>query len=131
MHPQIVRDQPGSCPICGMALEPRTVTLEEGPNPELVDMSRRFWVGAALSVPVFLIAMSAMLPGRPLDPYVLILNWVQLALATPVVLWCGWPFFERAWASVLHRSPNMFTLIALGVGSAYLYSLAATAAVSK
>ena len=127
MHPQIVRDRPGSCPICGMALEPRTVTVEEGPNPELVDMSRRFWVGAVLSLPVFLIAMSDMLPGRPLHAHMGVLNWMQLVLATPVVLWCGWPFFERAWASVVHRSPNMFTLIALGVGAAYLYSLAATA----
>ena len=125
MHPEVVSDHPGNCPKCGMALEPRTVTAEEGPNQELADMSRRFWIGAALSVPVFLIAMSDMLPGRPLHPYMVLLNWVQLVLATPVVLWCGWPFFERAWASVVHRSPNMFTLIALGVGAAYLYSLAA------
>jgi Cu+-exporting ATPase len=129
MHPQIVRDAPGNCPICGMALEPRTVTAEEGPNPEEVDMRRRFWVGAVLSLPVFLLAMSDMLPGRPLHFLDMrLLNWVQLLLATPVVLWCGWPFFERAWASVLHRSPNMFTLIALGTGAAYLYSLAATVA---
>jgi Cu+-exporting ATPase len=127
MHPQIVRDRPGSCPICGMALEPRTVTVEEGPNPELADMSRRFWVGVVLTLPVFLIAMADMLPGQPLHPYMIALNWVQLVLTTPVVLWCGWPFFERAWASVLHLSPNMFSLIALGVGAAYLYSLAATA----
>lgn len=128
MHPQIVRDQPGSCPICGMALEPRTVTVEEGPNPELADMSRRFWVGLVLSTPVFLLAMGDMLPGRPLHFLPMTaLNWIQLALATPVVLWCGWPFFQRAWASVVHLSPNMFTLIALGVGAAYLYSLAATA----
>jgi Cu+-exporting ATPase len=127
MHPQIVRDRPGNCPICGMALEPRTVTAEEGPNPELVDMSRRFWVGLILSLPVFLLAMAGMLPGGPLHALDMqMLNWVQLALTTPVVLWCGWPFFERAWASVVHRSPNMFTLIALGVGAAYLYSLAAT-----
>ena len=112
MHPQIVRDRPGSCPICGMALEPRTVTLEEGPNPELVDMSRRFWVGLALSLPVFLLAMGDMLPGKPLHHLLSMtaMNWVQLALATPVVFWCGWPFFERAWSSVIHRSPNMFTL---------------------
>ncbi|MCI0460631.1 MAG: hypothetical protein L0Z62_27060, partial [Gemmataceae bacterium] len=129
MHPEVVSDQPGSCPKCGMALEPRTVTLEEGPNPEYVDMRRRFWIGAALSLPVFVIAMSDMLPGKPLHFLDMrILNWVQLMLATPVVLWCGWPFFERGWASVVHRSPNMFTLIALGVGAAYLYSLAATAA---
>ena len=130
MHPQIVRDRPGSCPICGMALEPRTVTLEEGPNPEMVDMSRRFWVGLALSLPIFLLAMGDMLPGKPLHHLLSMtaMNWVQLALATPVVFWCGWPFFERAWSSVIHRSPNMFTLIALGVGSAYLYSLVATVA---
>jgi Cu+-exporting ATPase len=128
MHPQIVRDEPGSCPLCGMALEPRTVTVEEGPNPELADMSRRFWAGFVLSVPVFLLAMADMLPGRPLHAYTAILNWVQLLLATPVVLWCGWPFFQRAWTSVKFRSPNMFTLIALGVGAAYLYSLAATLA---
>jgi Cu+-exporting ATPase len=128
MHPQIVRDQPGSCPICGMALEPRTVSVEEPPNPELADMSRRFWVGLVLSVPVFLVAMADMLPGQPLHPYLRLLNWLQLILATPVVLWCGWPFFARAWASLVNLSPNMFTLIALGVGAAYLYSLAATVA---
>lgn len=130
MHPQIVRDRPGSCPICGMALEPRTVTLEEGPNPELADMSRRFWVGLALSLPIFLLAMGDMLPGKPLHHLLSMttMNWGQLALATPVVFWCGWPFFERAWSSVIHRSPNMFTLIALGVGAAYLYSLVATVA---
>ena len=126
MHPEVRQDHPGACPKCGMALEPGAVTADEGPNPELVDMSRRFWIGAALSLPVFLIAMSDMLPGRPLHAYIGVLNWVQLVLATPVVLWCGWPFFERAGASVVHRSPNMFTLIALGVGAAYLYSLAAT-----
>jgi Cu+-exporting ATPase len=128
MHPEVVSDHPGSCPKCGMALEPRTVALEEGPNPELVDMSRRFWVGLALGVPVFLIAMSELLPGRPLHPYMSALNWVQLALAAPVVLWCGWPFFARAWTSVRNVSPNMFTLIALGVGSAFLYSVAAAVA---
>ncbi len=130
MHPEVVSDHPGSCPKCGMPLEPRTVTAEEGPNPELADMSRRFWVGLALSLPVFLLAMADMVPGHALQflhTHVALVNWAQLALATPVVLWCGWPFFERAWASVLHRSPNMFTLIALGVGAAYAYSLAATA----
>src|SRR5205085_5592439 len=125
MHPQVVSDRPGSCPICGMALEPRTITPEEGPNPELADMSRRFWVGLVLSLPVFLVAMADMLPGRPLHALDMqLLNWLQLALATPVVLWCGWPFFQRAWQSVVFRSPNMFTLIALGVGAAYLYSIA-------
>jgi Cu+-exporting ATPase len=127
MHPEIVRDEPGNCPICGMALEPRTVAAEEGPNPELVDMTRRFWVAAVLALPVFLVAMSDLLPGQPLHFLDMrLLNWAQLVLATPVVLWCGWPFFQRAWASVVHRSPNMFTLIALGTGAAYFYSLAAT-----
>jgi Cu+-exporting ATPase len=127
MDPEVVSDHPGSCPKCGMALEPRTVTLEEAPNPELVDMSRRFWVGLVLTIPLFLLAMSDLLPGQPLKQFNgTVLNAIQLLLATPVVLWCGWPFFERAWTSVLHRSPNMFTLIALGVGAAYLYSLAAT-----
>ena len=130
MHPQIVRGQPGSCPICGMVLEPRTVTLEPGPNPEMADMSRRFWVGFALSLPVFVLAMGDMLPGQPMHHLLSMsaMNWVQLALSTPVVVYCGWPFFIRAWSSVINRSPNMFTLISLGVGSAYLYSLVATVA---
>jgi Cu+-exporting ATPase len=129
MHPEVVSDHPGNCPKCGMALEPRTVSAEEGPSPELADMSRRFWVGLVLALPVFLLAMADLIPGQPLHflPMTAV-NWLQLALSTPVVLWCGWPFFERAWASVVHRSPNMFTLIALGVGAAYLYSLAATVA---
>lgn len=126
MHPEVVSDRPGPCPKCGMALEPRTITLDEGPNPELVDMTRRLWVGALLGLPVFIIAMSDMLPGNPLHVYAGPLNWLQLVLATPVVFWCGWPFFERAWLSIRNVSPNMFTLIALGVGAAYLYSLAAT-----
>ena len=130
MHPEVVSDHPGNCPKCGMALEPRTVTVEEGPNPELVDMTRRFWIGLALSLPIFLLAMGDMLPGKPLHHLLSMttMNWVQLVLATPVVFWCGWPFFVRAWSSVIHRSPNMFTLIALGVGSAYFYSLVATVA---
>ncbi len=130
MHPEVVSDRPGSCPKCGMALEPRTVTAEEGPNPELDDMTRRFRVGAVLTVPVFALAMADMIPGRPLH-HVLdmrAMNWVQLLLATPVVVWGGWPFFARGWESVRNLSPNMFTLIALGVGAAYLYSLAATVA---
>jgi Cu+-exporting ATPase len=125
MHPEVVSDHPGSCPKCGMALEPRTVTRDERPNPELVDMSRRFWVGVVLSLPIFVIAMSGMFAGQALTG-IRWLNWLQLVLATPVVLWCGWPFFERAWLSLVNRSPNMFTLIALGVGAAYLYSVAAT-----
>jgi Cu+-exporting ATPase len=112
-----------------MALEPRTVTAAEGPNPELVDMSRRFWIGLALTVPVFILAMSDLLPGNPLHFLDMrVANWLQLVLTAPVVLWCGWPFFQRAWDSIVHRSPNMFTLIALGVGAAFLYSLAATVA---
>jgi Cu+-exporting ATPase len=128
MHPEIVRDGPGSCPICGMALEPRTVTLDDAPNPELVDMTRRFWISAALSLPLFIVAMSDMLPGQPLQHLVSphLLTWIQFALATPVVLWGGWPFFERGWRSIVSGSLNMFTLIAVGVGAAYLYSVAAT-----
>jgi P-type Cu+ transporter len=129
MHPEIVRDQPGACPICGMALEPRTVGLEDGPNPELVDMTRRFWIAAALAAPVFLLAMADMVLGMGLGGRINVAwsNWLGLALATPVVWWAGWPFFERGWASIVNRSPNMFTLIALGVGAAYAYSAAATA----
>jgi P-type Cu+ transporter len=127
MHPEVVSDHPGNCSKCGMALEPRTIAVDEGPNPELVDMNRRLWIGLALGLPVFLIAMAEMLPGRPLHFLDMEnMNWIQLALATPVVLWCGRPFFERGWASIVNRSPNMFTLIALGVGAAYLYSLTAT-----
>jgi len=128
MHPEIVRDEPGACPICGMALEPRTVTLAEEENPELKDMTRRFGVGAVLSLPVLAIAMSDMLPGQPLYSIASprLLTWFQFVLSTPVVLWCGWPFFERAWTSLVNRSPNMFTLIGIGVGTAYVYSVVAT-----
>jgi Cu+-exporting ATPase len=128
MHPEIVRSEPGSCPICGMALEPRTVTAEDEPNPELLDMTRRFWVSLVLTAPIFVLAMAEMIPGQPLQHLAAprLLNWLQLVLATPVVLWAGRPFFERGWASIANRSPNMFTLIALGVGAAYLYSIAAT-----
>jgi Cu+-exporting ATPase len=126
MHPEIVRAEPGSCPICGMALEPRTVTVEEG-NPELDDMRRRFWVSVALTVPLLVVMVDGMLPGHPivsaLGPHVL--AWIEFALATPVVLWCGWPFVERAWNSVRTWHLNMFTLIGLGVGVSYLYSLGA------
>jgi P-type Cu+ transporter len=127
MHPEIVRSEPGSCPICGMALEPRTVTLEEEANPELIDMTRRFWVGVVLSAPIALLAMSDMIPGQPVQRIVSprLLNWFQLVLATPVVFWCGWPFFQRGWVSIVNRSLNMFTLIAIGVGTAYVYSLVA------
>ncbi len=128
MHPEIVKQEPGSCPICGMALEPRTVTLEEEVNPELVDMTRRFWTSVALTAPIFFLAMSDFIPGRPVQRLLSfqLLNWAQLVLATPVVLWGGWPFFERGWASIVNRSLNMFTLIAIGVGTAYVYSLFAT-----
>jgi Cu+-exporting ATPase len=130
MHPEVVRDAPGACPICGMALEARVVTLTEEKNPELEDMTRRFWGGALLSIPVLVVAMADMLPGRPLhqmfSPHTLI--WFQFLLSTPVVLWCGWPFFRRAWASLVNRSPNMFTLIGIGVGTAYSYSVVATLA---
>jgi len=128
MHPQIVSDSPGSCPICGMALEPRVTTEEQEKNPELVLMSRRFWVSLALSAPLLLLAMSDLIPGQPVQRALSsgTIAWIELALATPVVLWGGWPFFERAWASIINRSPNMFTLIALGTGTAYVYSLVAT-----
>jgi Cu+-exporting ATPase len=129
MDPEVISDHPGPCPNCGMALEPRTVTLEEGPNPELVAMSRRFWIGLLLGLPVFILAMADILPGQPLQFLDMrIVNWVQLVLASPVVLWCGWPFFQRAWTSIVNRSPNMFTLIALGVGVAYIFSVIVTVA---
>ena len=130
MHPEIVRDEPGACPICGMALEPRIVTLDDAPNPELVDMTRRFWIGAALTLPVFLLAMSDMVLGAGLGGRLDlgVVNIVLMALSTPVVWWAGWPFFQRMWASVVNRSPNMFTLIGIGVGAAYAYSAAATLA---
>jgi Cu+-exporting ATPase len=128
MHPEIVRQEPGICPICGMALEPRTVTAAEEENPELRDMSRRFWVSAILTVPLLGIAMADMLPRMPLQHALPggWLAWLELLLATPVVLWGGWPFFQRGWVSLVNRSTNMFTLIALGTGVAYLYSLVAT-----
>src|SRR5262249_13176806 len=114
MHPEVVQPGPGTCPICGMALEPRGVAVDEV-NPELVSMTRRFWVSAVLTAPLLLSMAVGPLPA-----------WVQLTLATPVVLWGGGPFFERGWQSVIHRSPNMFTLIAIGTGTSYLYSVAAT-----
>ncbi len=127
MHPEIVRDGPGACPICGMALEPLSATIEEEANPELVDMSRRFWVSVALTVPLVVIAMADMIPGKPLDRLMspAVAQWIEFVLAVPVVLWGGWPFFVRGWASLVNRSLNMFTLIAIGVGVAFLYSVAA------
>ncbi|RWM19910.1 MAG: heavy metal translocating P-type ATPase [Mesorhizobium sp.] len=127
MHPEIIRDRPGSCPICGMALEPMGVpTGDEGPNPELVDFTRRFWVSAALSVPLLIFAMAPML-GLSFENLIdgRTKTWVELALASPVVLWAAFPFFHRGWDSVVNRSPNMWTLISLGVGAAYLYSVVA------
>ena len=123
MHPQIEQDHPGNCPICGMTLEPKSVAAGgEEDNTELRDMTRRFWIGAMLSVPVFVLAMWHMLRSAPhwvqQDPS----RWAQFLLSTPVVLWCGWPFFQRGWQSILNRSLNMFTLIAIGVGAAYFYS---------
>ncbi len=127
MHPEIVRDGPGACPICGMALEPRTVTLDEA-NPELDDMTRRFWIALGLSAPILLLMIGDFLPGMPLQHLLgrQLITWIEFALSTPVVLWAGWPLFARGWASVVNRSLNMFTLIAIGAGSAYLYSVAAT-----
>jgi Cu+-exporting ATPase len=126
MHPDIVRAEPGSCPICGMALEPRTAVVEEE-NPELVSMTRRFWVSVALAIPVLFLGMSDLIPGQPVQRIFSMraIGWIELALATPVVLWGGWPFFERGWASLVNRSLNMFTLIALGTGTAYVYSVIA------
>jgi Cu+-exporting ATPase len=128
MDPEVVSDKPGACPKCGMALEPRVVTLDEGENPELVEMRRRFWICLALTIPVFLLAMAEMIPGQPVQHALghQVVTWIQFVLATPVVWWGGWPFFARGWASIVNRSPNMFTLIALGTGAAYLFSLVAT-----
>jgi Cu+-exporting ATPase len=126
MHPEIVQREPGSCPICGMALEPRLITREAQANPELADMTRRFWVGLALALPVVVLEMGGHLAGlhRFIPPQVS--GWLQFVLATPVVLWAGWPFFVRGWASVVARSLNMFTLIAMGTGVAWAYSVVAT-----
>lgn len=131
MHPEVVQDEPGECPKCGMALEPIAAAVQEE-NPELVDMTRRFWIGAVLTVPVLILAMAMYLPGagpaleRAIP--VQISRWLELAFATPVVLWSGWPFFQRAWKSVVTRNLNMFTLIGVGVGAAYAYSVVATLA---
>jgi P-type Cu+ transporter len=126
MHPEIRQVGPGSCPICGMALEPEIASADAGPNPELVDMTRRFWIGLVLTIPVFTLEMGAHIFGAHnwIDPK--LSNYIQCAFATPVVLWAGWPFFVRGWQSLLNRSLNMFTLIAMGTGVAYVYSLAAT-----
>ncbi|MDP2267896.1 MAG: heavy metal-binding domain-containing protein, partial [Deltaproteobacteria bacterium] len=117
MHPQVRQVGPGNCPICGMALEPEVMTGEVGPNHELIDMTRRFWIGLVLTLPVFMLEMGAHLTNLHFVTGATS-NWIQLALATPVVLWSGWPFFTRGWASVVSRNLNMFTLIAIGTGVA-------------
>ncbi|HYR57002.1 MAG TPA: heavy metal-binding domain-containing protein, partial [Chthoniobacteraceae bacterium] len=122
MHPDVEQDHPGECPKCGMALEPKTAAPEPEDDAELRDMTRRLWIGGALTLPVFLLAMAHMIPGAHAGA---VSRWVQFALATPVVLWAGWPFFVRGWRSLLARHLNMFTLIAMGVGTAYLYSVVA------
>jgi Cu+-exporting ATPase len=126
MHPQIRQVGPGSCPICGMALEPEMVSAESGPNPELLDMSRRFWIGVVLTIPVLILEMGGHLTGLTMMFGQTLSNWLQFILATPVVLWAGWPFFERGWQSLKSRNLNMFTLIAMGVGVAWAYSVVAT-----
>lgn len=127
MHPEIIKDGPGDCPICGMALEPMTPSLDDGPNPELVDFTRRFWVSAALSIPLLILTMGPMI-GLPVRDWFgeRLAVWLEFILATPVVLWAAFPFFRRGWASIVNRSPNMWTLISIGVGAAYLYSVVAT-----
>lgn len=129
MHPEIRQDHPGACPICGMALEPATVTVDTGPSPELRDMSRRFWIGLVLTLPVLLLEMGGhIFPALHHLVPMRVSTWVQLVLATPVVLWAGWPFFERGWASLKSRNLNMFTLIAMGTGVAWVYSMVAALA---
>lgn len=127
MHPEIVRDAPGPCPICGMALEPRVVTIEQA-NPELDDMTRRFWWSLTLTTPILALMVAEFLPGQPLHHLLprAVMNWIELAFAAPVVLWGGWPFFARGWTSIINRHLNMFTLIALGVGAAFAFSIIAT-----
>src|SRR4030088_723196 len=128
MHPQIRQTGPGSCPICGMALEPEVASLDAPPNPELADMTRRFWIGLALSVPPVVLEMGGHLVGGHGWIDQTLSNWIQLVFATPVVLWAGWPFFVRGWQSLVTRNLNMFTLIAMGTGVAYVYSLIGTIA---
>ncbi|HEV7874181.1 MAG TPA: HAD-IC family P-type ATPase, partial [Enterovirga sp.] len=128
MHPEVRQVGPGACPICGMALEPATITADAGPNHELADMTRRFWIGLVLTVPVFVLEMGGHLFGITELIGQQNANWLQLVLATPVVLWAGWPFLERGWASLVSRNLNMFTLIAIGTGAAWIYSVVATVA---
>ena len=127
MHPQIRREGPGTCPICGMALEPEEPSLDDAPNPELIDFTRRAWVAGALSVPLLAISMVAEMLGIQIVPPA-INPWAQLALTAPIVLWAGWPFFQRGWTSIVTRHLNMFTLVSIGVGAAFIYSLVATIA---
>jgi Cu+-exporting ATPase len=124
MHPQIQQDHPGNCPICGMTLELKTTSAVEEDNHELTDMTRRLWIGGLLALPVFLLAMAHIIPSLGHDSWVMgdTSRWIQFVLATPVVLWAGWPFFKRGWNSIVTRHLNMFTLIAIGVGTAYLFS---------
>src|ERR1035437_4781707 len=126
MHPEVQQDHPGNCPKCGIALEPKTVSAVEEENPELTDMTRRFWIGAALALPVFLLAMAHWIPALRHESWVMgdTARWIQFLLSTPVILWAGWPFFKRGWRSIIMRHLNMFTLIAIGVGTAYLFSAA-------
>ncbi|KKM03913.1 hypothetical protein LCGC14_1769640, partial [marine sediment metagenome] len=128
MHPEIVQDGPGDCPICGMDLEPKVITSDQKPDPELANMTRRLYISACFSLPVFFIAMSDMIPGKPLQQQISVkfLTWIQLILATPVIIWAAWPFFVRGWKSLVNRHMNMFTLISIGVAVAYGYSLVAT-----
>ena len=127
MHPEIRQEGPGACPICGMALEPEMVTADSGPNPELADMTRRFWIGLVLAIPVMVMEMGGhFIVGRTIGSTPALSNYIQFAFATPVVLWAGWPFFVRGYQSLLTRNLNMFTLIAMGIGVAYVYSVVAT-----
>lgn len=127
MHLDVVQKGPGTCPACGMALEPVAVSLDEGPNEELIDMKRRFMIGAVFAIPVMVLAMGEMIPGLQIEQWISANAslWLQLLLATPVVLWAGWPFFELGWQSLVTRQLNMFTLIAIGVGVAYVFSAVA------
>ena len=126
MHPEIRQVGPGTCPICGMALEPEIVTADTGPNPELADMTRRFWIGLVLALPVMVLEMGGHFVGARIGSTPTLSNYIQFAFATPVVLWAGWPFFVRGWQSLVTRNLNMFTLIAMGIGVAYVYSVVAT-----
>ena len=128
MDPEVNESNPGPCPKCGMALEPRTLTLAQKENPELVEMTRRFWISFALTFPVLVLAMGEMIPGQPLEQIIskAIGQWMQFVLATPVVLWGGWPLLKRGWMSAANRSLNMFTLITVGAGIAYIFSVLVT-----